>query len=237
MSSAAQQEANQANAQHSTGPRTEQGKKRASMNATRHNLTGQVIMLPQEDAAHYLQFCKNIHGAYKPEGHLEIQIAQSIADDEWRLNRIRAIEFVAVASGHYTEEGDTRCDNAEIHAAVTQVNVFWNNPEKLALYSLYEQRITRNLHKNEKRLKTLQAERRAALEQALEEARLLAELAQSRGETYDAALDFPTFTAKNGFVFSTPELVRQIDRNHRLSQARKLYKPGPASPRTFRNAA
>ena len=35
--------ANRLNAQKSTGPRTEEGKQRASLNATRHGLTAQVL--------------------------------------------------------------------------------------------------------------------------------------------------------------------------------------------------
>src|SRR6266481_2901055 len=40
---------NRANASHSTGPKTEAGKKRSSLNAYRHGLTGQTIILPAED--------------------------------------------------------------------------------------------------------------------------------------------------------------------------------------------
>jgi hypothetical protein len=44
---------NRANAQHSTGPRTSEGKRRSSMNAMRHGLTSQVIVMPDEDMQAY----------------------------------------------------------------------------------------------------------------------------------------------------------------------------------------
>ncbi len=43
MTTAAQLEANRRNALRSTGPRTEQGKRRSSMNATRHGFTGRLV--------------------------------------------------------------------------------------------------------------------------------------------------------------------------------------------------
>ena len=59
------------------------------------------------------------------------------------------------------------------------------------LLALYEQRINRTIERNMAELRTLRAERKAAREQALEEALLLSQLAQSKGEKYDAAADFP----------------------------------------------
>ena len=45
--------ANRANAQKSTGPRTEEGKQRSRLNGIRHGLTGQVsIMTDENRAAH-----------------------------------------------------------------------------------------------------------------------------------------------------------------------------------------
>jgi len=44
---------NRANSQHSTGPRTESGKQRASLNAIRHGLNGASPVLPSEDPAAY----------------------------------------------------------------------------------------------------------------------------------------------------------------------------------------
>src|SRR5437016_6219086 len=92
-----QLEANRQNAKKSTGPRTPQGKIRSSLNALRHGLTGQVSTMPVEDRVAFDKFTTELCQSYQPEGPLETQIAQSIAEDEWRLNRARAIENNVIA--------------------------------------------------------------------------------------------------------------------------------------------
>ena len=73
---------NRANAAHSTGPKTEAGKKRSSLNAYRHGLTGQTIILPAEDLDAYQAFTRTFFNDYKPVGTLEKQLVQSLAEDE-----------------------------------------------------------------------------------------------------------------------------------------------------------
>jgi len=53
MSTAAQIAANQANAQSSTGPKSEDGKKRSSLNALKTGLTGRTVLMPGDDAKAY----------------------------------------------------------------------------------------------------------------------------------------------------------------------------------------
>src|SRR5947207_15346491 len=84
-------ETNRANAQHSTGPRTEAGKQRSSLNALRHGLTGHTIVLPSDDVVAYERHCKEVHDQYQPKNKMEVLLAQMLADLAWRLNRITAI--------------------------------------------------------------------------------------------------------------------------------------------------
>ena len=80
-------DANRKNAQKSSGAKTSEGKIRSSLNAWRHGLTGQVATMPDEDRTAFENFAREIRHAFHPEGALEKQVAQSIAEDEWRLNR------------------------------------------------------------------------------------------------------------------------------------------------------
>jgi hypothetical protein len=72
--------------------------------------------------------------------------------------------------------------------------------------------------------RTLRAERKAARDRALEEAVLLPQLAQSKGEKYDAAADFPPELLGTDSVFSPAAITRLIARNQRLNEARDYAK-------------
>ena len=101
--------ANRANAKLSTGPRTEEGKRRSSLNAFRHGLTGQIVILTPEDQAAFRKHCDAIREALAPVGALELDLAQAIAEDKWRLNRARALENAVFTLGlqkHSYADGD-----------------------------------------------------------------------------------------------------------------------------------
>jgi hypothetical protein len=165
--------ANRRNAQLSRGPVSAAGRQRSSLNNLRHGLTGQTTVLSDEDRAAHDRFCAGIVACLRPVGVLEAQIAQSIADDHWRLNRVSAIETNMFALGHYKSSGpdnisdsvsDDLSDSAEpdpgIYAALNSARVFLADAKQFALLSIYEQRIHRNLQKSMAELRELQATRR-----------------------------------------------------------------------------
>jgi hypothetical protein len=83
---------NRANVQKSTGPRTDAGKQRSSLNALRHGLTGHAIVLPSEDQSAYQRHSQSFRDEYQPKGATETQLVQSITDISWQLNRTAAVE-------------------------------------------------------------------------------------------------------------------------------------------------
>ena len=92
-SSKARREAvNRANSQHSTGPRTEAGKQRSSLNALSHGLTARTAVLPTEDPEVYQRHIQQFLDEYKPATATETQLVHEIANTAWRLNRIPLLE-------------------------------------------------------------------------------------------------------------------------------------------------
>jgi len=87
-------------------------------------------LLPEEDQAEYTEHCQGIVASLKPGNPLERHLAQAVADDYWRIERIRRLELTA--------DPDAK---------------------ELNLYSTYESRLNRNIKNNLAELRKLRAER------------------------------------------------------------------------------
>lgn len=211
MISEKQLEANRHNALLSTGAKTPEGRKRSSVNALRHGITGQVTTMTDEDRAAHDTFTQALIHDLAPQGPMETQLAQRIATDSWRLNRISAVEDNLFALGQLQNAGQACPDVPQLDAALTTAHTFTLESKQLQLLSLYEQRINRAIQKNLTILKQLQSARKAEHDAAMKEAAALLKLSEMRGLEYQ-----PT---KDGFVFSNEQIHAAIDRQHRLERA------------------
>jgi hypothetical protein len=90
--------ANAANAQLSTGPRTEEGKRQSSQNARTHGLTAQHPVIPDEDRAAFDQLRAQLLAETKPQGTLQQIIFEELVHSAWNLRRVRAMEAELNAS-------------------------------------------------------------------------------------------------------------------------------------------
>ncbi len=68
MATAAQIAANRRNAQHSTGPRTGEGKAAVRLNSLTHGLRAQEVLLPDEDPAVFEELRESFQQQFNPEG-------------------------------------------------------------------------------------------------------------------------------------------------------------------------
>ena len=92
MTSFRQIDANRRNAQLSTGPVTEEGKKRSRQNAIRHGLTAETVIDALEDAEDYAAFEIAITADYDAQSAVERELVLRLASLLWRLRRATAIE-------------------------------------------------------------------------------------------------------------------------------------------------
>ena len=92
MSSFRQIEANRRNARLSTGPLTEEGKKRSRQNAVRHGLTAETVIDALEDAEDYAAFEMAVTADYDAQSAVERELVLRLASLLWRLRRATSIE-------------------------------------------------------------------------------------------------------------------------------------------------
>ncbi len=101
MTTEMQIEANCRNAQKSTGPTTPKGKAIAKMNALRHGLTAQEILIPGEQREHFEELLERLAEEFEPEGAIETKLVEQIATNFWRLGRARQTEAGIFAHNLY----------------------------------------------------------------------------------------------------------------------------------------
>jgi hypothetical protein len=205
--------------------RIAEGRSASSLNASRHGLTGQVtIMTPEERVVHDTFFAGYFE-SLQPEGAVERDLAEAIAENAWRLKRARSIDQNMFAAAHPDFTGHIE-GRPEIVTALAEAKAFVAGAQQFQLLTLYEQRIQRSADKSLALLNTLQAGRKAARDKAFEEAKLLAQLNYLKDKPYDPSFDFP---AENGFAFSSAEINASIRRDQRVRQAthdsRKEFDP------------
>ena len=103
----------------------------------RNPVTGHSVLMIEADAESHRKFIAEFVATLKPEGMIEIQLAQRLAQDTWRINRI--------------------------HAAMVQALTFRDDPRLFSYLATYEQKLTKNFHLNFNLLLKLQSLRQPVL--------------------------------------------------------------------------
>jgi hypothetical protein len=100
MATKKQLSANRRNAEHSTGPKTADGKQIASMNSLKHGLLARSPLLPTEDAAEFNNLLEDLRQDLKPEGVLQSFCVERLAYLIQKSQRANNFE-VGILAGQY----------------------------------------------------------------------------------------------------------------------------------------
>ena len=211
---------NRANAQKSTGPRTEAGKQRSKMNAFRHGLTGQTVVLPTEDHSAYERHSQSFLDQYHPKDATETQLVQSLIDTSWRMNRAAAIETNLFSLGITEMEDHIRVNHPEAEAALAMALTFREHMRAFASISTQSQRLARQFERTLAVLRQIQADRRAAEECQLDKAAKIFKMHKDENIPYEPA---PYNPADDGFVFSNAEIETLLRREERRRQQANIH--------------
>lgn len=236
MSTQKQIDANRRNARHSTGPRTSEGRTISRLNAYQHGLTGHIDVMTEEQRTARDAFHASIVASLNPAGAFEEQLAHSIADAHWRLNRVAVIENnIFAAEADHQERSETAVELPDIDRALASARAFTEHPERFQLLTVYEMRLHRKAQGDLKQLRDMQEARRAAGEKetaaaearrrkAFHESATLLELNDAEGEPRNPE---GTFEHPNGFVFSYAELTNAVEWVRRLQIAQERFDKEP----------
>lgn len=144
MTSDAQIAANRANAQHSTGPNTPEGKAQSSKNA-RKRRPGELPLTLMEDETAFAAHCDGVQAAFEPHDAFEAELVRQIALHQWRLGRVQRIEAALfdaeVHRINYSRA--THYDPAKLHSTRAKPADIW--PERIEDVSRREAAIERAL--------------------------------------------------------------------------------------------
>ena len=190
--------ANRANAQLSTGPKSEEGKAASSKNAIKTALTGRTVLLPGDDAERYEQHLMAYDKAYAPVGERECELVQSLADTTWRIDRIPGLEEALYVKG--CNQFAAEVDDLDPRARLTML--------RMHTYLAYERQF-RNLNIQEMRLHRLREKLIQEIKQLQKERdqKEKDELAQAAKLYIAAKTDRKPFDPMDhGFEFSTADV-------------------------------
>jgi hypothetical protein len=137
--SPAQLAANAANAQHSTGPRTSEGKNRSSQNASKHGLTAREVVITPGEQEEFDQLVADYQADVKPQGAIQQTLFSQLVAAAWNLHRIRRMEVELCAGASYKD----LLANHDLQ-------------DQLDRLARHHTRIERTFHRSLKELKALQ---------------------------------------------------------------------------------
>jgi hypothetical protein len=221
----AQIAANQANAKLSTGPKTAEGKAASSHNAVRTALTGCTVLLPTDDVEAYQKHVARFEAQFHPVTDREKELTQNIADTQWRLNRIFALEQGIYAVGRLEFAKLYENEDESLRSALTDVKTFTTYQRQLNNLSLQQERLRRHFVQDSAELEKLIRDRE--IRHKIDMACALSNMrnAQAEGVPFDPR--------EIGFDFSTSDLLAY----HAAADRRQHVKQGAYYSATNKKAA
>ncbi len=207
------------------GPKIPEGKAISCLNAVKTGLTGRTVLLPSDDAGPYRHHVDQYFKEWKPGSEREEALVQSLADTDWRIDRIPGLEFGIFALG-YVQFADMFPGEAPgLRKLLIEAHVLVVFEKQLRNLHLQHGRLFRQREKDQAELRQLKKER-------IEQERLNLEIA---AKLYlKAKQDRKPFNAvDHGFEFSIVEIEEFLDG----VRASKIYNRDVTNPQRAAHAA
>ena len=173
------------------------------LNAVKTGLTGRTVLLPSDDAEAYRHHVTQYFKEWKPGSEREEALVQSLADTDWRIDRIPGLEYGIFALG-YVQFADMFPGEAPgMRKLLIEAHTLVVFEKQIRNLHLQHGRLCRQREKDQAELRQLKKER-------MEQERLNLEMA---AKIYlKAKQDRKPFNAADhGFEFSIPEIEEFVD--------------------------
>ena len=211
--SEAQLRANLENSRFSTGPTSDEGKRKVRLNPLIHGFSGHTCFIPDHEKEDFKRHFSSFRDDYKPKGRTEEFLVQSLAEISWSVQQIRAAStnVMTMSGSMYRPIYDA--DSPEVNYALSQANAMEDNLRQINLLGIYEQRKMRLFHSTRKELLQIQTERKATEKEELEAAAPLRQACNSTRQPNQPEWQ----PAEDGFACSLEQIDRFIARRDRLN--------------------
>jgi hypothetical protein len=144
-----------------TGPKSAEGKFRASQNSLKHGLTAKSILIPGEDPADWQQHLDSYLDQFLPATAPERDLVFRIAAAQWRIRRAIEIEAQILAGRMEYEETNSKQTLTPGRLAATAYRRLSDEYRSLNNLNLQECRLSREYDRALRQLNQLQERRRA----------------------------------------------------------------------------
>jgi hypothetical protein len=176
------------------------------MNAFKHGLTGQSLMLQPDEMEAYNRLTAALLSDLKPKTVPERQLAQKIIDGHFRLNRLAGVENNMFNFGLIQNTTNTPHDD-RVEVMVAQTRAWIERSRAFDVLGRYETRLSRRLLKYTQELERIQNER-IARERAEREADPRGKRHENKRDHFDLA----------SFGRTAPEMVMSANSFRVLTQ-------------------
>jgi hypothetical protein len=160
--------ANQTNAARSTGPKTPEGKARSRANAFKHGMTGEGVVLPNEDAAEVDRRLAAFEAELKPSGEVGRALVRRAAVLSVRMDRGVSQETAALSERVRQAEADFLAPEGLDESAIARlraeagVRAMFDPSREACLARKYEAAAERGFFRALKELRQLETQSKAS---------------------------------------------------------------------------
>jgi hypothetical protein len=145
------------------GPKTPEGKKKVSLNALRHGLCANTLVLSNESIEGFDHFRRMYLESFEPVGFLELELLDEMVAYKWRLRRGWTNETAAIdyEMDRQLDQERGTVEHLDEPTRTALARRKLNEAGELQNYSRYETRLHRMYHRALNKLLELQEKRRS----------------------------------------------------------------------------